>query len=81
MIENERTTELVDAAQKQQRENEERALANVRANLAPESHPDFDGKHCVDGGEVIPKERLLMGRIRCVHCQELKERNSKLRRR
>lgn len=76
----ERLTELIDAAQQQQRENEDRALANVRAQLAPESHPDFDGMHCVDGGELIPIERLRMGRIRCVDCQEAKERLAARRR-
>lgn len=77
----ERYTELVDAAQEQQRENEERALANVRAHLAPENHPDFDGSHCIDCGELIPKPRLQDGRIRCVRCQETKERGSRLFRR
>lgn len=42
---------------------------------APESHPDFDGKHCVEGdcmGE-IPPARLAMGKVRCVTCQSLLE--------
>lgn len=77
----ERYTELIDAAQQQQQENEARALANVRAKLEPQSHPDFDGLHCVDGGEVIPLARLQMGRVRCVTCQEVKDRGSKLFRR
>ena len=42
---------------------------------APESHPDFDGKHCVEGdcGIAIPKARLAMGKVRCVTCQSLIE--------
>lgn len=66
-----RLTELIDAAQNQQRENEERALKNVRARMAPESHPHFDGSHCVEADceALLPKARLLDGRIRCVECQ------------
>ena len=55
-----------------------KAIAETRARLAPEQHPDFDGESCVDCGDDIPKERLAMGRIRCVHCQTIKERNKKL---
>lgn len=76
-----RYTEQVDAAQEQQHTTNQQAIERVRANLGPESHPDFDGKHCIDGGEVIPPERLAMGRIRCTGCQEALERTSKLFRR
>lgn len=76
-----RYTELIDAAQEQQRENEERALAAVRANLAPQEHPAFDGSHCLDCDNLIPRERLEMGRMRCVSCQGALERNTKLFRR
>lgn len=77
----ERLSEQIDQAQEMQRENEARALANVRANLAPETHPDFDGKHCVDCTGLIPKARLLMEKVRCVVCQDILERGSKLFRR
>lgn len=41
-----------------------------------ETHPDFDGKHCIDCTEVIPARRLAMGgKIRCVACQEYHERH------
>lgn len=76
-----RMTELIDAAQKQQRENEERALANVRARMIPETDPDFDGKNCIECGNSIPPRRLDMQKIRCVGCQDAKERGSKLFRR
>ena len=42
-----------------------------------EFDPDFDGKHCVECAAVMPQLRLTMGRIRCVYCQEEKERKSK----
>jgi RNA polymerase-binding transcription factor DksA len=45
------------------------AIEEVRRANAPETHPDFDGESCVDCGELIPKERLALGKVRCVHCQ------------
>lgn len=76
-----RLTELVDQAQEQQRENEARALDKVRASLGPETHPDFDGKHCLDCGDTIPEKRRMMDKIRCVDCQDTLERGGKMRRR
>ena len=42
----------------------------------PESHPDFDGVHCVEPDcEIeIPTARLALGKVRCVDCQELLEK-------
>lgn len=54
----------------------ERAIKATQSKLV-ETDPDFDGKHCVDGGERIPVERLRMGKIRCVACQEVREQRSK----
>lgn len=76
----ERHTEQVDRAQEQQLENEARALERVRAAMRPETHPDFDGKHCLDCGELIPKQRRALDKIRCVRCQDTLERGSALRR-
>jgi len=47
--------------------------------VAPQSHPDFDGIHCVDCDEALPKERLNFGRIRCTTCQSDIEKRSKKR--
>ena len=41
---------------------------------APESHPNFDGLHCLDCDDEIPPARLALKRIRCVLCQGLLER-------
>ncbi|WP_303784074.1 TraR/DksA C4-type zinc finger protein [Azovibrio restrictus] len=54
------------------------ALRDARLKAQPETHPDFDGKHCVECGEIIPKARLAMGRVRCVECQSVLERHRKL---
>ncbi len=46
------------------------SLERVRALAKPESHPDFDGRHCVECAEVIPGPRLALGKVRCVICQQ-----------
>lgn len=73
--------EVFDEADSAQH-NQLRELAEVqrRALLAnrPETHPDFDGKHCVECDVVIPRERLALKKVRCVHCQrDLEERNAR----
>ena len=35
----------------------------------PETHPDFDGTHCVECDIDIPLARLKMHKVRCVDCQ------------
>lgn len=61
----------------QMRENA-MALEKAKAAAAPETHPDFDGESCVACGDDIPKARLAMGKVRCVHCQTVLERKGKL---
>lgn len=53
-------------------------LQNARALAAPESHPDFDGVHCVEPtcNVRIATARLKLGRIRCITCQEILEKQS-----
>lgn len=64
------------AAAFQMRENN-LALAKVKAQLGPESHPDFDGESCVECGNEIPEGRLALGKVRCVHCQSKLENRGK----
>lgn len=56
-------------------ESAQRASAIVAAHNAskPETHPDFDGEHCLDCGSDIPLGRLALGKVRCVLCQAAKE--------
>lgn len=49
------------------------AANSIAANRV-ETHPDFDGKHCVDCEIEIPEARLALGKVRCVDCQSLKEK-------
>lgn len=58
-------------------ENVSGGLEKARSMMSPQQHPDFDGETCVECGEDLPKERLMMGRIYCVECQSLKEQRYK----
>lgn len=53
------------------------AIAAARRANAPESHPDFDGESCIDCGDTIPDGRLKLGKIRCIHCQQVLEHRQK----
>lgn len=37
----------------------------------------WNGVTCFDCGEDIPRIRINMGRVRCVHCQEIAERQGR----
>ena len=54
------------------------ALAAQRAKAAPQQVPNPDGTYtiteCVDCDDEIIPERLKMGCIRCVYCQEKLEK-------
>lgn len=54
------------------------ALEKHKEKLIPETHPDFDGKHCIECDTDIPDLRLGMGKIRCVDCQSELEIRSKM---
>ena len=53
------------------------ALRRALGKSKPETHPDYDGEHCVDEncGIVIPAARRALGKVRCVECQSLLERS------
>jgi RNA polymerase-binding transcription factor DksA len=67
----EKNTDVLDQAAYVTEVMTEKAVAYQREFAKPEKHPDFDGKHCVeaDCGVAIPKERLKLGKVRCVDCQ------------
>lgn len=75
----ERSADLIDEANALAAQLTEGAIAAARQANAPETHPDFDGKHCVseDCGDPIPEARLRMGKIRCVRCQQVLEHRRK----
>lgn len=45
------------------------ALSKQVGKSAPESHPEFDGEHCVDCAIQIATGRLALGKVRCIGCQ------------
>lgn len=55
----------------------EAGITRARKRIAPETHPDFDGTHCVECEVDIPAARLALGKVRCVDCQLLLERGRK----
>lgn len=63
--------EQAEALEQNQRDA---AIRAATAATAAESHPDFDGKHCVECDTEIPAGRLALGKVRCVYCQTIKER-------
>ena len=69
LTEHERSPELGDQANHAQEVFTSAALEGARRAVMPQAHPSFDGRSCVDCGQVIPKARLAMGRVRCVYCQ------------
>lgn len=75
-----RYTELMDAAQEMQQKTNEMLIQEASRRAAPESDPDFDGVHCIDGGERIPDARLALGKMRCVECQTALEKKQRTRR-
>lgn len=66
-----------DHAQHQQLREQAAIQMRARALAKPESHPDFDGEHCVDCDVEIPIQRLNLGRVRCVDCQQFIEDKQK----
>lgn len=57
----------------------EEAERRIRRQVLPESHPEFDGTHCVDCWEPLHQVRIAMGRVRCVTCQEELDQRRKTR--
>lgn len=66
--------DTIDDAQAYNELHQRVSLQNFLAAAKPENHPGFDGWHCVDCEDEIPTKRLGLGRIRCIDCQEYKDR-------
>lgn len=62
-----------ELAERTESKAKELRIAQIERENAPQSHPDFDGKHCISCGEAIPSARLAIGKIRCVDCQSIIE--------
>ncbi len=64
---------LFEMAEQLERAQREYFIQQASARTLPESHPNFDGAHCVECDTPIPQARLNLGKIRCVPCQSIKE--------
>lgn len=66
--------DFIDDAQAVNELHHDVSLRNARAKSLPETHPDFDGKSCVECGDLLHSVRLAMGRVYCAPCQTEIER-------
>jgi RNA polymerase-binding transcription factor DksA len=74
-------TEVFDAEEISQMKTQhemETLLRIHREKNKPETHPDFDGKNCIDCDSEIQDGRLKLGKIRCIFCQQKKERHGQV---
>jgi hypothetical protein len=75
----EKSADVLDTASELQDLMNIDARAAVAAADRPQSHPDFNGRDCVECGEALPGVRLAYKRIRCAPCQTEVERLAKMR--
>lgn len=73
MLSNSEVYDEADQAQWIQLAEQASFRERARVANAPETHPDFDGQHCIDCGNEIPEARLQLFKIRCVECQRVLE--------
>lgn len=58
----------------------DKSVLKIQELVKPQTHPDFDGKDCLECSDPMPAARLLAGRIRCTRCETIVEKRNKLRR-
>jgi RNA polymerase-binding transcription factor DksA len=78
--EQQNSADALDRASQLEEQQRSARINETRQAAAPETHPDFDGIHCVaDGcGVVIPEARRALGKVRCIDCQQELEDRRKL---
>lgn len=74
---NDQIRDEADLAQAMDLYNQDLIQEKARQMNKPETHPDFDGIHCIECGCDIHPKRLEMKKIRCVDCQEFFEKSRK----
>jgi hypothetical protein len=75
----EKSADDLDMASQLQEQQNEQALERMRAVPKVQTHPDFDGEHCVECEVDMPTERLAAGRVRCTICESAIEVKLKFR--
>ncbi len=76
----EKSSDVLDMASQLQEQQNEQAIDRMRAIPKVQTHPDFDGAHCVECEVDMPAERLAAGRVRCTACETVVEAKLKFRR-
>lgn len=75
----EKYTEQVDQANQIAEEFTAAHVQRIQARNKPEQVRNEDGtwphEECVDCDEPIPEGRLSLGKVRCISCQEHKEKH------
>jgi len=74
---NDRPADPLDEAAELTATMTQNAVEAARAANSPQFHPDFDGESCIQCGDEIPTDRLAMGKIRCVRCQSILEKQAR----
>lgn len=71
LLRNDEVYDETDQAQHLQLLEQAEIIRRAREMNRPQTHPDFDGVHCVDCDIEIPPRRLAAtGSVRCVDCQQ-----------
>lgn len=74
-------TEQIDQANQITEEFTAAHIHRIQAKNKPEQAQNPDGtwpiNECIDCDDPIPEGRLALGKIRCIDCQEIKERYEK----
>lgn len=65
---------MFERAEQLAQADRDEALRRARAAAGAESHPNFDGKRCVECEDDIPAARIALGKVRCVWCQGRRDR-------
>ena len=72
------SSDNLDTASELQEIFNQRGIRAAHLKAAPETHPDFDGKTCLDCTEEVHEARLTLGKIRCIVCQTKLEHRLKI---
>jgi RNA polymerase-binding transcription factor DksA len=75
------TADVIDQASDFEHAINEAAVAAARLKSKPEQVQNADGswltQECVDCGDIIPPQRLALGRVRCFYCQSELEKKGR----
>lgn len=75
------TSDVIDQGSQLAEFLTEAAEKTIRHRAKPEQvqdeHGNWEHTECVDCGVEIPEGRLELGKVRCIDCQEVRERRQR----